>query len=224
MSDLSQRTMSGIAMAAAAVAVTWYGGPVFALFWILAGAVVMWEWTRLVSRSKARAAWIAAGVAYSAVLAAAPIVLRSDPILGFWSVLFVFLVVWITDIAAYFGGRLIGGPKLWPDISPNKTWAGAVIGMLAAIAAAIVIALFGILPLGAAAALAAALSIAAQCGDLFESHLKRRFGVKDTSHVIPGHGGVMDRIDGFIVAAALAALVGLVRGGIAHAGRGLLLW
>ncbi len=150
----------------------------------------------------------AAGIVYAAMLAAAPIILRSDSALGFLAIVFLFAVVWTTDIAAYFGGRLIGGAKLWPAVSPNKTWSGAIVGTLAAIGAAIAVAVYGDISVGAAAVLAAVLSIAAQGGDLFESHLKRRFGVKDASHVIPGHGGVMDRIDGFIVAAMSGGAVG----------------
>lgn len=223
-SDLPLRALSGVAMAIAALAVAWYGGVVFSLFWIAAGAVVLWEWFHLVSRDENRLAWVAAGFVYAAVLAAAPIVLRSDRAVGFLTIAFLFAVVWTTDIAAYFGGRSIGGPKLWPAVSPNKTWSGAIVGTLAAIGAAVAVAVYGDIPLRAAAVLAAVLSIAAQGGDLFESHLKRRFGVKDASHIIPGHGGVMDRIDGFIVAACLAALLGLARGGFDHPGRGMLIW
>jgi phosphatidate cytidylyltransferase len=223
-SDLPLRAISGVGMAGAALAVTWYGGVVFALFWTAAAGVVFWEWRNLVSSAAQPAVWLAAGVVYAVAVAAAPIVLRADGEVGLLAVVFLFAVVWTTDMAAYFGGRFIGGAKLWPAVSPNKTWSGAIAGMLGAIGAAIAVAICGAISLWPAAALGAIFSIASQAGDLFESHLKRRFGVKDSSHVIPGHGGVMDRLDGFIAAASVAALVGLARGGLAHPGRGMLIW
>ncbi|MGZ5867647.1 MAG: phosphatidate cytidylyltransferase, partial [Xanthobacteraceae bacterium] len=142
-SDLPLRAISGVAMAIAALAVAWCGGVVFSLFWIAAGAMVLWEWFNLVSRDENRAAWVAAGIVYAAVLAAAPIILRSDSAVGFLTIVFLFAVVWTTDIAAYFGGRLLGGPKLCPAVSPNKTWSGAIVGTLAAIGAAVTVAICG---------------------------------------------------------------------------------
>jgi len=172
-----------------------------------------------------RRAWIAGAVVYAGALAVAPIVLRLDEEDGFLAVIFLFAIVWMTDIGAYFAGRALGGPKLVPQVSPNKTWAGAVGGLLAAILAAVAVAklaaLSAIFPL---AVLALALSVFAQAGDLFESFLKRRFHAKDSSHLIPGHGGLMDRLDGFVTASAAAALIGLLRGGFEAPGRGLLIW
>jgi len=173
----------------------------------------------------ARRLWVAAGIPYAAAVAIAPVVLRSDPDRGFYAVLFLFAIVWSTDIVAYFVGRAIGGPKLMPRVSPKKTWSGALGGTLAAVAAAVafavVLALHGVLAL---AALAVLLSVCAQAGDLFESFLKRRFGAKDSSHLIPGHGGLMDRLDGFVAAGVVAALIGLMQGGLGAPGRGLLVW
>lgn len=172
-----------------------------------------------------RRAWIAGAVVYAGALAVAPIVLRLDEEDGFLAVIFLFAIVWMTDIGAYFAGRALGGPKLVPQVSPNKTWAGAVGGLLAAILAAVAVAklaaLSAIFPL---AVLALALSVFAQAGDLFESFLKRRFHAKDSSHLIPGHGGLMDRLDGFVTASVAAALIGLLRGGFEAPGRGLLIW
>jgi phosphatidate cytidylyltransferase len=172
-----------------------------------------------------RRAWIAGAVVYAGALAVAPIVLRLDEEDGFLAVIFLFAIVWMTDIGAYFAGRALGGPKLVPQVSPNKTWAGAVGGLLAAILAAVAVAklaaLSAIFPL---AVLALALSVFAQAGDLFESFLKRRFHAKDSSHLIPGHGGLMDRLDGFVTASVAAALIGLLRGGFEASGRGLLIW
>jgi phosphatidate cytidylyltransferase len=180
-----------------------------------------------------RRIWGAAGIPYAGVVVVAPVALRRDDELGLAAILFLFAVVWATDILGYFIGRALGGPKLAPQISPKKTWSGACGGALGALAAGVAVVQVIVVPavpvagraaLIAAACIALALSIVAQAGDLFESGVKRRFGVKDASHVIPGHGGLMDRLDGFLAAAAVAALIGLVRGGPDASARGLLLW
>jgi phosphatidate cytidylyltransferase len=172
-----------------------------------------------------RRLWIAGGIPYAGTLGVAPIVLRSDGEDGFLAVIFLFAVVWTTDIAAYFIGRAAGGPKLVPQVSPNKTWSGAIGGTLAAVVVALVLAKMAALAgLFAIAMLAIVLSVSAQAGDVFESFLKRRFGAKDSSHLIPGHGGLMDRLDGFVTASVVAALIGLARGGFEAPGRGLLVW
>ena len=172
-----------------------------------------------------RRTWTAAGIPYAGLLGMAPIVLRNDAQYGFLAIVFLFAVVWATDIVAYFVGRAIGGPKLAPRISPKKTWSGAVGGIVAAIAAALAVAILAGLPnLPALGLIAAVASALAQAGDLFESALKRRFGAKDSSHLIPGHGGLMDRLDGFVAAAVLATLIGLSHGGVDEPARGLLVW
>ncbi|HYZ44628.1 MAG TPA: phosphatidate cytidylyltransferase [Xanthobacteraceae bacterium] len=172
-----------------------------------------------------RRTWVAGAIPYAGVLAIAPIVLRSDGEQGFLAILFLFAIVWTTDIAAYFVGRAFGGPKLVPRVSPNKTWAGAIGGLFASMVAAIVVAKVAALTsFFALAMLAIVLSVLAQAGDLFESFLKRRFNAKDSSHLIPGHGGLMDRLDGFVTASVVAAMIGLARGGFEAPGRGLLVW
>jgi phosphatidate cytidylyltransferase len=171
-----------------------------------------------------RRMWIAGAVPYAGALGLAPIALRSDEQDGFLAVIFLFAVVWMTDIVAYFAGRTIGGPKLMPQVSPNKTWSGALAGTLAAVVVAVIFAEAAALAAFALAMLAVILSVFAQAGDLFESFLKRRFGAKDSSRLIPGHGGLMDRLDGFVAAGAAAALIGLARGGFEAPGRGLLVW
>jgi phosphatidate cytidylyltransferase len=169
--------------------------------------------------------WMAAGLPYAGALGIVSVILRFDPANGFLAIVFLFAVVWATDIVAYFVGRAIGGPKLWPKVSPKKTWSGALGGTVAATVLAIVIAESVALPgLLAIALLAVALSAFAQIGDLFESFLKRKFGAKDSSQLIPGHGGLMDRLDGFVSAAVVAALIGITRGGMEAPGRGLLVW
>lgn len=172
-----------------------------------------------------RRGWIAGGIPYAGAIAIAPIMLRAGDRDGFAAIILLFAVVWATDIVAFFAGRAFGGPKLLPPVSPRKTWSGAIAGTIAAIAAAIAVgkAVPGT-QLLAVAMLAVVLSVCAQAGDLFESFLKRRFGAKDSGHLIPGHGGLMDRLDGFVAAAAVAALVGLLRGGFEAPGRGLLVW
>jgi phosphatidate cytidylyltransferase len=172
-----------------------------------------------------RRTWVAAGIPYAGALGVAPLVLRSDGEDGFLAVIFLFAVVWTTDIFAYFVGRAAGGPRLMPHVSPNKTWSGALGGAAAAAAVAVALAAAaGLSGLLAIAMLAIVLSVFAQAGDLFESFLKRRFGAKDSSHLIPGHGGLMDRLDGFVTASVAAALIGLARGGFEAPGRGLLVW
>jgi len=169
--------------------------------------------------------WVAGGVPYAGAIGIAPIVLRSDPEDGFVAVIFLFAIVWTTDVAAYFFGRMIGGPKLLPRVSPKKTWSGAITGLAAAVLAAIVVVkVAGLSGLFSIALVAALLSAVAQAGDLFESQLKRKFGAKDSGHLIPGHGGLMDRLDGFVFAAAVAALIGILRGGVEAPAHCLLVW
>jgi phosphatidate cytidylyltransferase len=169
--------------------------------------------------------WAAAGVLYAGSLLIACVLLRSDAQYGFVAIVLLFAVVWTTDIVAYFVGRMVGGPKLWTRVSPKKTWSGAVGGLAGAILAALAIAHYANLANSlAVAALALVLSVASQAGDLFESAFKRRFGVKDAGHVIPGHGGIMDRLDGFLAAAVVAAVIGVARGGLEAPARGLLAW
>jgi phosphatidate cytidylyltransferase len=169
-------------------------------------------------------AWNAAGLLYAAAALLASIVVRFDTASGFLALIFVLLVVWVTDIGGYFAGRGIGGPKLWPRVSPNKTWAGAIGGLVLSVAVAIAFALLGFGKLTSSVVLASLLSVVSQLGDLFESAVKRRFGVKDSSRIIPGHGGLLDRLDGFVAAIILVALIGILRGGVDGAGRGFMMW
>ena len=169
-----------------------------------------------------------AGALYAGAAMLAPALLRGSPTQGLAAILWLFAIVWGTDIGAYFGGRLLGGPKLWPSISPGKTWSGALIGaarfdaLLAWIVAAI--ATPGGVKVVAALGLGLVTSALSQVGDLFESAMKRRAGVKDSSRLIPGHGGLMDRLDGFIVAAAFAAAVAWTRSEGPWIAPGLLKW
>lgn len=188
-------------------------------------AVVVAGVTILVAAAFERGIWLPAGVAYAAVLGISLIAIRVAPEYGFEALIFVLAVVWASDSGAFFAGRSIGGPKLWPRISPKKTWAGAVGGLFAAVAAGLLVAqLTGSPVTPALAAVAVVLSIFCQLGDLFESWLKRHFGAKDSGNIIPGHGGVMDRVDGLIFAAAAAVVIGVSHGGVGELGRGVLIW
>lgn len=172
-----------------------------------------------------RSAWLTAGSLYAAALAIPMPAIRADAELGLAALIVLLVVVWATDSFAFFAGRSIGGPKLWPRISPKKTWSGSIGGLIGGVAAGLVAAsLFGVpLSLGLGLVLVA-LSLASQAGDLFESAVKRRFAKKDSSGIIPGHGGMMDRVDGLVFAGALALFVGWLHGGGDAIAAGVLIW
>ena len=173
------------------------------LFWSAAAALAVVAAsalaTALLADGRQGRLWAAGGSAYAAVLAVAPVLVREHPQWGLGGILWMFAVVWATDIAGYFVGRGVGGPKLWPQVSPKKTWSGFIGGTLAGVCAGYAIAMIfwgtdhGVKILAAAAVV----SVGAQLGDLGESAFKRHWNVKDSSHLIPGHGGFMDRLDGF---------------------------
>lgn len=216
------RAMRVVALGVAALLVAGFclaAGRIDAAFVVLAVGLIV---VALISPE--RRSWTATGFVYAAAALIASVAVRLDPVWGFTALMFVLLIVWVTDIGGYFAGRGIGGPKLWPRVSPKKTWAGAIGGFVASL---VVAAGFVAFDLGKAAPLlllAAGLSIASQLGDLFESAVKRRFGVKDSSQIIPGHGGLLDRLDGFVAAVVLAAILGFLRAGADGVGRGLMIW
>jgi phosphatidate cytidylyltransferase len=163
------------------------------------------------------------GALYAGALVVSLGLLRASPSYGLPAILWLFAVVWGTDVAAYFAGRLIGGPRLWPSVSPGKTWSGAVAGAFAGAAFGLLLSgwanqIGGLFWLGLAAA------VVSELGDLFESALKRRFGVKDSSRLIPGHGGLMDRLDGFVAASAFAAVFAAVNTKGSFIASGLFRW
>jgi phosphatidate cytidylyltransferase len=234
--DLRLRALSAAVLVPLVLAAAWVGGAAFqALIGVMALGLAL-EWVGLV-RSKVSSlprkgrgsSWssphsffvlLLPGLFYIALAAAALLWLRADPVAGRANLLVLLLLVWASDIGAYAAGRAIGGPRLAPRISPGKTVAGALGGLAAAIAVGLLAAM-AVSPHGRplrAALLAAALGIVAQAGDLLESWVKRRFGVKDTGRLIPGHGGLFDRLDALLAAAPAAALLALL------AGRGLAWW
>jgi phosphatidate cytidylyltransferase len=152
--------------------------------------------------------WVLAGVPYVGLPAMAFVILRGESEAGMLTIMWLFAVVWAADISAYFAGRLLGGPRLAPKISPKKTWAG----LWGAIAGGIVVGIAVAYAAGSAniplaAALGGVIAIVEQSGDLFESALKRHYGVKDSGRLIPGHGGVLDRVDGLVAATLFLALI-----------------
>lgn len=216
------RLMFSSCAAALAVAATveWLGRPIAGILVVALGALAA-----AVFATRQRRFWIVGGMAYAGALILAPILLRADESFGFLAIALLFAVVWTTDVLGYFGGRAFGGPKLAPSISPKKTWSGAIVGALGAVAvsAGSAVALGGF-NATAIAFVALLLSVMSQGGDLLESWVKRRFGTKDASQLIPGHGGVMDRLDGFWAAALAACVIGTARGGFEHTALGLLVW
>jgi phosphatidate cytidylyltransferase len=207
MSELAIRTLTGAILILIALLATFVGGDVFALLVAAAATTMFYEWTRIVSGW--RVGWYVSGFFYALIPALALLWIRERDLHGFNLLVWVFVVTWSTDIGAYFAGRNFGKRKLAPSISPKKTVEGLYGGMAAATM------------LGGAWALEAGLgkpllafpplfAIAAQLGDLFESWMKRRAGIKDSGNWLPGHGGVLDRLDGLVPVAVLTAAAQLM--------------
>ncbi len=198
MNDLAQRTLMGVVLIVGALVTAVLGGYYFAGFVALAACAMFYEWRRIVAGWGF--GWQLAGFFYALVPALALLWIRDRSPIGIELLMWVFITTWSVDIGAYFAGRGIGGPKLAPTISPKKTWAGLVGGVAAA-------ALFGglwawLLELPSSLIwLTLPFGFGAQIGDLFESWLKRRAGVKDSGNWLPGHGGALDRLDGLVVVA-----------------------
>ena len=194
-----------LAALATVIGLAAYGLPVFGVVVAFSGTVIL----AAVNAGEGRLTH-ALGLLYFGLPTVALIWLRADEPGGTLAVLFTMLIVWVTDSAAYFTGRSLGGPKLWPAVSPNKTWSGSLGGVVAAVLAGVAFAgLAGVDHLEWIAVLSFVLSVACQAGDLMESALKRRYDRKDSSGLIPGHGGLMDRLDGLLMSVLVAALYGL---------------
>jgi phosphatidate cytidylyltransferase len=179
----------------------------------------------VVLRKQKLTVWVPIGPLYASLPIIALVVLRRDATLGWETILWLFLIVWAADVCAYFAGRTIGGPKLAPKFSPKKTWAGLGGAVLGAAAVSLIFASYiptkpAAIPL---AILAGALAVFEQVGDIFESAFKRHHGVKDSGTLLPGHGGVIDRVDGLVAVAVAAVIIGYLRNPSLPAS-GLLSW
>ena len=210
-SDLGVRAASAVVMVLVAGTALWLGGTVWSVFVLAIAAGVMWEWARLTLRLSDKVAprviWILAGIVYITVAARMLEYVRGLEPDGLMGTLAIVAAVIAVDVGAYFSGRAIGGPKIAPRISPSKTWAGLAGGMIGA-----TLLLAGYFHLtGAAPAMALTagpiVAVVAQAGDFFESWMKRRAGVKDSSALIPGHGGLFDRVDGLLAVLFLAGIL-----------------
>ena len=208
MNELTARTLTGLILIAMALIASVEGGYVLAVLVALAATAMFYEWTRMTKGWGA--AWYIGGFLYAVLPALGLLWVRERE--GLNLLIWIFIVTWSTDIGAYFAGRKFGKRKLAPSISPGKTVEGLFGGIVAATL------LGGAWVIGADLArpllvLAPLFAIAAQAGDLFESALKRRAGVKDSGAWLPGHGGVLDRLDGLVPVAVLTALAQM--GGLA---------
>lgn len=200
----SAGAVAGVLVAAAGQPVLGLGA--VGVFWLLSVFLLIRR------RPQTGAAWI--GVGYVALPVLALYLVRSDANEGLGALIWLMVLVWSADTVAYVVGRMIGGPKLAPRISPGKTWSGlggAVLG--GAMASGVAGHLLEVDSAFLLSLLGGILAVIAQCGDLFESHLKRRAGVKDSGKLIPGHGGIFDRVDGLVAVALAALMIGLIRGG-----------
>ena len=205
------RLLSAVVLGPLLLAAVWYGYPWIDLVAALATPVMIFEWTRLT-----RGRPVLTGLAWLYTLAAviALLWLRHQPALGRETLIWILVCIWATDIGAYFVGRAAGGARLAPRISPGKTWSGLIGGMAwAALASAIAGYAFGLGETIPLALIGAGLAVVGQVGDLLESAAKRRAGVKDSGRLIPGHGGLLDRVDGLIAVLVVVGLARLVMGG-----------
>lgn len=211
MSTLTKRILSALVLAPVIIADVWFGGWAFYALMALVFAISVQEWSRLSFR-EGRVCWrvLVSGVVYITLACMAAVWLRQ---IGVHTILYVLLAIWACDIGAYFAGKTIGGPKMAPSISPNKTWAGLVGGCVASAAVVIALAvmhdapaMFGV-SLFVHGLFGALLAVIGQIGDLLVSALKRRAGLKDTGNIIPGHGGLLDRIDALLLAMPIFALI-----------------
>ena len=227
-SDLKARTLSAIVMVAVAASALWLGGRVWALFVLIVGAGVLWEWVKLAraiaTSPVGRAAWYLVGLGYIGLACEVLLRLRLD---GISEVAGVVAMVIATDVGAYFAGRTLGGPKIAPKISPSKTWSGLAGGIIGAglVPLVYVLQVYTTLHMELAtpwtmgdwfavaakcAGAGAIVAIVAQSGDFFESWMKRRAGVKDSGNLIPGHGGLFDRVDGLLAVCFATGVLMLV--------------
>lgn len=210
--DLAVRALSAAVLAPVALAAVWYDFPWFDLAVALLAVLMLAEWRRMVGGLH-RPGWLAAGYVYIGLAVLAAFWLRHDPKVGRLTFMWLFATVWATDIFAFLVGRRFGGRKLAPAISPGKTWSGLAGGTAAAVLASVVFVAWTATHWSSLAIWGATIAIVSQLGDLVESAMKRRFGLKDSGHLIPGHGGILDRVDSLLAAILFLAACRLIGGG-----------
>lgn len=213
------RIATGVAALAAAGAFASNAGPDFAAEIVLVGALAVGGLA-----GRGRRFWAGLGVLCAGALVISLLMLRYSPTpYARLSILWLFALVWGADAMAYFAGRLVGGPKLWPRVSPGKTWSGTLAGVVFGALFGLATAALSMQPVSLALVFGVglALAVVSQAGDLMELAMKRKFQVKDSSHLIPGHGGFMDRLDGFTCASVGAAAIGMWRVDAFQAAAGL---
>ena len=216
--DLQTRVVSAGILAPIVLFIIYMGGTIFNTLIVAVAVIMSFEWQAIINSGKkeldekAKQKWAGIGIAYVTIFASSLIYLRGIDG-GFGVVLLMLFIVWATDIAAFFSGKIIGGPKIYTKISPNKTWAGLIGGMAAAGFVGSIASIF--VPMGFfnMVFMGMSLAVIAQVGDFFESWVKRQFGVKDSGTIIPGHGGLMDRLDGFTTVAPVFVIFMLLHGG-----------
>ncbi|TPM42031.1 phosphatidate cytidylyltransferase [Mesorhizobium sp. B2-3-4] len=214
----------GLGFLPEALMVIFIGGLIAGLpaLWLLPLVVVLVAVIAITAGVRKIGQWDAGGLAYASMSGLSLALLRDGDHAGLVAILFLFAVVWATDIFAYFVGRAVGGPKLAPSISPGKTRSGALGGAVGGVVAGLVLAVIaGAGNLALLGLVALVLSVVAQAGDLFESWVKRRHGCKDSGVLIPGHGGIMDRVDGLVAAALALYVIGWISAGAEHPAQGL---
>jgi phosphatidate cytidylyltransferase len=205
---LRQETVRGkidlaimVGSAALSVVATFMFGWIWGALALIIGAVALFK------RDDQNWFWLSSGLLYIGASMTAMLMIFLSPEHGLFDVFWVVSIVALTDIGGYFAGRLIGGPKLWPAVSPKKTWAGTVGGWCLAVLAGVLLGWFGPEPILRSLVISFVIAVASQLGDLLESWLKRAKNVKDASDIIPGHGGLMDRLDGVMAAALVFAFI-----------------
>lgn len=210
-SGLWVRTASAAVLAPLVLYIVYLGSPYFDALVGLGALILIREWWAMTRHARPRGPWLGLGFLYIAVPCLSLLWLRLDPVAGRDLVFWLMGVVWAADSGAYLAGRAIGGPKMAPRISPKKTWAGLIGGLISAGAVGWLVADFlsadGVARPVVMVVLAVAIGFVAEMGDLLESWLKRRLDVKDSGALIPGHGGLFDRVDGLFTAAVALVLV-----------------
>ena len=204
---LPLRILSAVVLGPLVLAAIWFGCPWIDLVAAVAAPLMIWEWTKL---TRGRPVVRVLSYFYALAALVALLWLRHQPVLGRETVIWIVACIWATDVGAYFVGASAGGAKLAPRISPSKTWSGLIGGMASAAAVSAAMGLvFGLGTTLSLALIGACLAVVGQLGDLAESAAKRGAGVKDSGNLIPGHGGLLDRVDGLVAALAVVALVRL---------------